>query len=151
MSWLSTTVVKICVFLVGIVRVAVDQPGEQAAVGLDAERQRRDVEQHEVLDVAAQDAALDGGADRHHLVGVDLAVRLAAEDLLAPLRSTMRRAGLAADQQHLVDLVGAQAGLLQGVAARALGALDQVAHQVLELRRGRGCGRGGAGRCGRRR
>ena len=49
---------------------------------LDAERQRGDVEQDQVLDVAAQDAALDGGADRHDLVGIDLAVRLLAEDLL---------------------------------------------------------------------
>ncbi len=99
-------------------RVALDQPGEQAALGLDAERERRDVEQHQVLDVAAQDAALDGGAHGHHLVGVDLPVRLAAEDPLHRPHDH-RRAGLAADQQHLVDLVGAQAGLLAGRPGRA--------------------------------
>ena len=113
-------------------RVALDQLGEQAAVGLDTDRQRRDIEQHDVLDVAAQDAALDGGADRHHLVRVDLAVGLTAEDLLHPA-ADHRRAGLTADQQHLVDLIGAQARLLQRVLARAFGARHQVLDQGLEV------------------
>ena len=58
-------------------RVAVDQPGEDAAQGLDAERQRRHVEQQDVLDLALQDAGLDRRADRDDLVRVDAAVRLA--------------------------------------------------------------------------
>ena len=50
---------------------------------------------------------------------------------------TMRRARLAADQQHLVDLVGAQARLLaarrwQGPSVRSTSSRDQL----LELRRG---------------
>ena len=116
-------------------RVALDQLGEQPALRLDAERERGDVEQHQVLDVAAQDAPLDGGAHGDHLVGVDLAVRLAAEDPLDRL-GDQGGAGLAADQQHLVDLVGAQAGAGEGVEAGPLGARDEVAHQVLELPRG---------------
>ena len=47
---------------------------------LDAERERRDVEEEDVLHLARQHAALDGGADRDDLVGVDALVRLLAED-----------------------------------------------------------------------
>ena len=84
-------------------RVALDQLGHHAAQGLDAQGQRRDVEQQHVLDLAGQDAALDGGAHGHHLVGVDALVRLLAEDLLHQLLD-LRDAGRAADQHHLVDL-----------------------------------------------
>src|SRR5437868_3402615 len=63
-------------------RVAVDQLGEHAAQRLDAERQRGHVEEQHVLDVAAQHAALDRGADRHDLVGVDALVGLLAEEVL---------------------------------------------------------------------
>ncbi len=113
-------------------RVAFDQLGEQAALRLDPQRQRRDVEQHQVLDVAAQDAALDRGAHRHHLVGIDVAVRLAAEDPLDG-GGDQRRAGLAAHQQHLVDLVRPQVRLAQRVQAWSFGARDQVLHQLLEM------------------
>ena len=44
---------------------------EDAAEGLDAERERRDIEEEDVLHLAAEDAALDGGADRDDLVGID--------------------------------------------------------------------------------
>ena len=59
-------------------RVALDQLGHHAAPGLDAERQRGDVEEQDVLDVATQHAGLDGGADGDDLVGVDRLVRLLA-------------------------------------------------------------------------
>ena len=52
-------------------RVALDQLGHHAALGLDPERQRRDVEQQHVLDVAGEHAGLDRGADGHDLIGVD--------------------------------------------------------------------------------
>ena len=83
--------------------VAVDDAGEHAAQRLDAERQRRHVEQQHVLDVALQHAGLDRRADRHHLVRVDALVRLLAEELLHHFLD-LRHAGHAADQDHLVDL-----------------------------------------------
>ena len=52
-----------------------------AALGLDAERQRRDVEQEDVLDLALEHAGLDRGADGDDLVGVDALVRLLAGHL----------------------------------------------------------------------
>ena len=86
--------------------VPLDQLGEDAPLGLQAERQRGDVEQEQVLDVAGQDRPLDGRADGDDLVGVDPLVRLLAEDLLDDLLDP-RHPGRAADQHDLVDLATA--------------------------------------------
>ena len=61
--------------------VARDERRSHAAQGLDAEGQRRDVEQEDVLDLALEHAGLDGRADGDHLVRVDALVRLLAEEL----------------------------------------------------------------------
>ena len=45
-------------------RVALDHLGHHAAHRLEAERQRGDVEQHDVLDLALEHAGLQRGADR---------------------------------------------------------------------------------------
>ena len=84
-------------------RVAVDEAGHDAAQGLDAQGQRRDVEEQDVLDLAAEHAGLDRGADGHDLVRVDAAVRLLAEQRLDRLLDR-RHAGHAADEDDLVDL-----------------------------------------------
>ena len=55
--------------------VALDELGHDLTLGLDAERQRRDVEEEDVLDVALEHAGLDRRADRDGLVGVDALVR----------------------------------------------------------------------------
>ena len=68
-------------------RVAVDHPGEHAAQSLDAERQRRHVEQQHVLDVALQHAGLDRRAHRDDLVRIDAGVRLLAEEFLHHVRA----------------------------------------------------------------
>jgi hypothetical protein len=57
-------------------------------------------------------AALDGGADGDHLVRVDAAVRLLAEELLDRLLD-LRDARRAADEDHLVDLVGVEPRVLE--------------------------------------
>ena len=51
--------------------VALDELGAHAAQGLNAQGQRRDVQQQHALDVAAENAALNGRADSHALIGVD--------------------------------------------------------------------------------
>ena len=60
--------------------VALDDRRERAVLGLDTHRVRGDVEEDEVLDLAGQDAGLDGGAHGDPLVGVHRAVGLALED-----------------------------------------------------------------------
>ncbi|EAR53005.1 putative NAD-specific glutamate dehydrogenase encoded in antisense gene pair with dnaKJ [Oceanicola granulosus HTCC2516] len=113
-------------------RVAVDQAGEDTAQRLDAERQRRDVEQDHVLDVALQDTGLDGGAERDDLIGVDALVRLLAEEL-GHFLDDLGHAGHAADEDDFVDVGGRQAGILERRLAGLHRRLDQVAHEALEL------------------
>jgi hypothetical protein len=52
-----------------------------AAQGFDAQRQRGDIKQQHILDIALEHAALNGRADGHNLVRVDALVRILAEDL----------------------------------------------------------------------
>ena len=79
--WLSSVVEKTWLFAVGMVVLLSMILRGDAALRLDAERERRDVEQQHVLDLALQHAALDRRADRDDLVGVHALVRLLAEDL----------------------------------------------------------------------
>ena len=83
--------------------VALDELGHDAALGLDAERQRGDVEQQDVLDLALEHAGLDGGADGDDLVGVDALVGLLAGERLDQLLHG-GHAGGAADEDHVVDV-----------------------------------------------
>ncbi len=106
--------------------VAIDDAGEHPAQRLDAERERRHVEQQHVLDVALQHAGLDRGADRHHLVRIDALVRLLAEQLLHHFLH-FGHAGHAADQHHLVDLGGRKARVLERL-------LDRLLHQIVDQR-----------------
>jgi hypothetical protein len=75
-----------------------------AAEGHDPERVRRHVEQDHVVAILHQRGALNRGADRHHLVRVDAAVRLAPEELRDGVLDR-GHAGHAADQDHVLDLV----------------------------------------------
>ena len=85
-------------------RVARDQDGHDAALRLDAERQRGHVQEQHVLDVALQDAGLDGRSGGNHLIGVDALVRLLAVEQLFHQVLDGRHAGLAADEHDLVDV-----------------------------------------------
>src|ERR1700722_620767 len=59
--------------------VAIDQLGHDAAKRFDSERQRRHVEQENVLDIALQHPGLDRRTDCDHFVRVDTLVRLPPE------------------------------------------------------------------------
>ena len=139
MLWLSTTVVKICVFLVGIVELRsislVNSPpwvSTPSDSGVMSSSTRSLMSPRRMPPwMAAPMATTSSGL-------------ISRFGLLPKIRSTawahQGGAGLAADQQHLVDLVGAQAGAGEGVEAGALGALDEVAHQLLELAAGERAG-----------
>src|SRR5258707_489370 len=66
------------------------------------------------------------------LVGVDAFVRLFVEEA-SPRLLHRRHTRLAADQDHLVDIVGPQPGIGEGLLDRADRAVDQVAGELLEL------------------
>ena len=112
--------------------VALDEARHHAALGLDAERQRGDVEQQDVLDVAAQHAGLDGRADGDDLVGVDRLVRLLAGEVDHEVLHG-RHAGRAADEDHVVQVALGDAGVLQRLLERDAAALDEVGRHLLEL------------------
>ena len=120
-DWLSTLVVKISLLLGGDGGVARDELGEDAAAGLDADRERRHVEQQHLVDLAGQRGALDRGADGDHLVGVHALVRLAPEELLHRALHG-RHARHAADEDHLADVFGADARVFERAPARVDGA-----------------------------
>ncbi|CAI08838.1 putative NAD-specific glutamate dehydrogenase encoded in antisense gene pair with dnaKJ [Aromatoleum aromaticum EbN1] len=109
--------------------VLLDQLRHHAAERLDAERQRGHVEQQHVLDFALQHAALDRCADGNGFVRVHVAARFLAEELL-DLLLHLRHPALAADQDHVVDVVDLQAGILQCDAAR----FDCALHQIFDER-----------------
>ena len=137
-GWMSDAVEKIWVCDGRDGRVAVDHLGRHAAQGLDPQRQRRHVEQQDVLDLAAQHAGLDGGADRDHLVGVDALVRLLAGEHRLDRLDDGRHAGHATDQDHLVDVGRLERRVGERLLDRPGGLADQVGDQVLQLGAGQG-------------
>ena len=114
--------------------VPVDELRHHAAQRLDAERQRGDVEQEDVLDLAAENAGLDRGTDGHDLVRVDALVRLLAVEHRLDRVDDGRHPGLAADEDHLVDVGRREAGVLERVLDRSARLLDQIPDELLELR-----------------
>ena len=63
---------------------------------------------------------------------VDVLARFLAEEL-GDFLLHQRHAGLATDQDHVIDLRHIDAGILQRDAARLDGALDQILDQRLQL------------------
>ena len=97
--------------------VAVDELGEHAAQRLNAQRQRRHIQQQHVRDLARQNTALDSSAHGDRLVRVDALAGRAAEDLLDNSLH-LGHARLPADQDDVIDLRLAEAGVLEALLAR---------------------------------
>src|SRR5207249_578990 len=118
-------------------RVPRDQHRGHAAERLDSQREGRHVEQQEILDLAREHRRLDGRAHRHDLVRVDALVGLPAEELLHDLLN-LRHAGLSTDEDHFLDVLRRDAGVLHRLSARPGRALDEIGDEGLELRPGEG-------------
>ena len=99
------------------------------------ERQRRDVEQQHVGDPAGQDLGLHRRAERHDFVGIELAMRRLAEELLNALPHE-RHARRAADQHDLVDLTRGEPRVIERHTAGAERGVHQRARSALPARRG---------------
>src|SRR6266446_387535 len=115
--------------------VPLDELRGHASQGLDGEAQRGDVQKEDVLDLAGQHAALNGRADRDHLVWVHRPVRLLAEEVLDDLLQ-LRHAGRAAHQDDFVDLFRVLLRVRQALLGRLQRAVEQVLAHLLELRAG---------------
>ena len=113
--------------------VALNDAGADAAERLDAERQRRDVEQQKPLDAAGENAALKAGSHRNALVGIDALEGERAGDGLDKILHG-RNAARTADHQHLADLRDADAGVVDGLIDRLARGLHQMIGEVVELR-----------------
>ncbi|CAB4873131.1 unannotated protein [freshwater metagenome] len=113
--------------------VALDQARHDAALRLDAERQRGDVEQQDVLHVAGEHAGLDRRADGDDLVRIDAAVRLLAGQLLDLLLHGGHTRH-PADEHDVLDLGDALVlGVVDRLAHRGDDAIDQIGRQLAEL------------------
>ena len=112
--------------------VAGEQCRHHATQRLDAERQRRNVQEQQILHFPGQHAGLDGCANRHHLVRIDTLVRLLAEQLLHDLLH-LRHARGTADEHHLVDLPRLDPGVGQRLLHRSHGAPQEIVNELLEL------------------
>ena len=96
--------------------------------GFDAQRQRGHVQQQDVVlrAVTGQLLRLDGGAQRHHFVGVQVVQRRGAkEGFYRPLH--LGHAGGAAHHHHALHFFTLQASVAQGLAHGSHGAGRQVA------------------------
>src|ERR1035437_5303941 len=111
--------------------VPLDEAVHDAALGLDAQRQRGHVEEQYVLHLALQHTGLDGSTDGHHLVGVHAVVGLFADDGLDQLLYR-GGAGGTAHQHHVVDVIRGQSRVGDGLVERSLARLDQILGQLVE-------------------
>ena len=101
--WLSAYVVNVCGRAARDRGVAMDQLLDDAAHHLEAERQRHDVEQHDLLLAAGEHVGLDRGAERDDLVGIEIAQRLAPNSSRDEVAHD-RRARRATDEDHAIEL-----------------------------------------------
>ncbi len=113
--------------------VLLNQLGQNASQRLDPKRKRRDIQQQDILHLAAENSRLNGCPDGHHLVGIHSPVRFLPEDISDFLLDP-RHAGHAAHENHLVDLLGREIGVLQGRPAGAFQLDDEFFHEGLEFR-----------------
>ena len=91
--------------------IALDEACRYATECFDTERKRGDIQQNHVVDLSAENTALDRRACRNHFVGIDTLVRFAVEDAFCDFLD-FRHSGHAADKDDLVDFILAQAGIL---------------------------------------
>ena len=112
--------------------IAVDDAVENTAQSLNTERQRRNIKQQQILDIAAEYAALNRSADCNAFIRVDPLERLFAHKLLNGLLHG-RDTGRTADKQHLINLRGTEACVGHSLLHRSDGRIDQVARQFIEF------------------
>ncbi|EKT78416.1 putative NAD-specific glutamate dehydrogenase [Rhodococcus opacus M213] len=113
--------------------VALDELGHHATLGLDAEGQRGDVEEQHVLDLALEDAGLQGGADGDDLVRVDPLVRFLSAGQLAHQIRHGGHTGGTTDEHDLVDVLDGDLRVLDHRLERGPGAVEEIGRDLLEL------------------
>ncbi len=119
-------------FLGGNRGVLLDQGRRYATHGLDAQRQGRNIQQQDVLDITGQNRALDRCTHGNGFVRVHVLSGLLAKEVRHRALH-QRHTGLPADQNYIVDFRGRQSGILQGRLHGLQRPADQILHQRLQL------------------
>src|SRR4029079_11992103 len=114
-------------------RVTRNEHGGYAAQSLDSKREWGYVEQQYVLLLAREDRALNCCADSNDFIGIYALVGLFPEEFLDDLLD-LRNARRATDENHFVDLVRLETRILERLLHGRNRPLNQVVHQLLELR-----------------
>jgi hypothetical protein len=112
--------------------VAVDQASEDTSEGLNSEREGSNVEEKDVHDLTGQNGSLNGGSDSDSLVRVDGLGGVTSEDGLDGL-GDLGHTGHTSDKDNLLDVLGGDTGVLEGLAAGLDGAGDEGLNESLEL------------------
>ncbi|MDT4845154.1 NAD-specific glutamate dehydrogenase [compost metagenome] len=112
---------------------------DQTAHRFDTERERNHVEQQQVAvtAVAGECVGLDGCAQRHHLVRIQVGQWLLAEEL-AHRATDHRHAGGTAHHHHALDVFFGDAGIAQNLAHRRHGAHGERGGAGFKLGQGDG-------------
>ncbi|ETV66165.1 hypothetical protein H257_17317 [Aphanomyces astaci] len=122
-------------------RVALDQRRHHTAGRFQPERQRRHVQQQQVLQllravVARQDRGLHGRAERHGFVGVDRLTRLLAVEEVRQQLLHLGDTGRPAHKHHFVHLALGQLRVAQHLLHRLHRLAEVVTAHVFETRAG---------------
>src|SRR6266481_196357 len=105
--------------------------GDGAAIGLNAERKRRDVEQEHGFHTAVENVGLNGGAERDDFVRIQFDMRLASEEFLHRAADEWRARG-AADEYDFIHVRGLELGVGQRLLDGAHGAVDHGTNEGIE-------------------
>ena len=113
-------------------RVASNQRRRDAAHGFDAERQRRDIDEHDAADLAGQHPGLDGRAGGDAFHRVDAHFGLALKQLLE-VGTHRRHARRSADKDHPIDIARSDPRVVQRLIDRAAATLDHRIDEAVEF------------------
>jgi len=112
--------------------VSSDKSGEDATHGLNTERQRSNVEEEDIFDVAGEDSTLNSGTNSDSLVGVHTSVGSLVEEALHGL-TDLGDSARATNHEHFVDLVLSKTRVLKASLEWLQGLVDIGLDETLEF------------------
>jgi hypothetical protein len=112
--------------------VSVDQTSEDTTKSLDTEGKRGNIEKKKVLDLTGENSTLDSSTNSDSLIGVDGLGGVTAENALNGL-SNLGHTGHTTNENNLLDLLGGETSILQGLADRVNSAADERVNHLLKL------------------
>jgi len=112
--------------------ISADKSGEDSTHGLNTKRQRSNVEEEDIFNIASEDSALNSGANGDSLIGVNTSVGGLVEEALHGL-ADLGDSRRATNHEHLVDLVLSKGRVLKARFERLQGLVDLSLDKTLEF------------------